>query len=375
MKFIIKQSLPLLALIVLFSCGSDDPQPVTGPTFLKVGMKYTFYYDDGFLNADSLYTIVEKQLATDTFLIRHNSETIAVGNTQYWTVKDNNLYSSIRLRDPSTYIIECKFGQPVGTSWEVVKAGTHFTYSIDALDVSITTGDGVVNDAIKIKMKASSGQEGVQYFSPTVGLLGNGSIGENVSMKLVHYKIGTIAATTGSTPKITFGSFPFLAVGKYWNYIESTFLGDAEVGLAIESKLSNNIYKVKVTYDGTSSYSYWYEDNGMLMAYDEGENYLNADPIYMKDNIATVGYGWASITPSNAILIYKITALNETTSSYFGSLPCSVIYVTDGFFGSQNNYWNANKGNVLVSGMVSRDVVASNARNNTQRASIPVITY
>ena len=179
---IIKQSLCLLALITLLSCGSDDPQPnsVNLP-FLKVGTKYTFYYDDGLFNADSLYTIIEKQLATDTFLVRHNSETIAVGNTQYWTVKDNNLYSSIRLRDPSTYIIECKFGQPVGTTWDVVKAGAHFTYSIDALNAEVRTGDGLVKDAIKVKIKAASGQEGVQYFSPTVGLLGNGSIDEKLS--------------------------------------------------------------------------------------------------------------------------------------------------------------------------------------------------
>jgi hypothetical protein len=376
MNSFIKQSLPLLALVTLLSCGGDDPEPAAGnPTFLKVGMKYTFYYDDGLFNSDSLYTIVEKQLATDTFLVRHNSETIAVGNTQYWTVKDNDLYSSIRLRDPSTYIIECRFGQPVGTTWEVVKAGTHFTYSIDALDVPITTGDGVVNDAIKVKIKATSGQESFQYFSPTVGLLGNGSIDENASMKLIHYKIGTIASVNGSTPKITFGSFPFLAVGKYWNYFESTLWADVEVNLSIESKISNNIYKVKLIYNGTASYSYWYEDNGMLMAYDEGETYLNADPIYMKDNIATVGYGWASITPNNTMYLYKITALNQTTGSYFGDLPCTVINVTDGWFSSQDNYWNANKGNVLVGGMVSRDVVASNARKNAQRASIPVITY
>ena len=378
MNRFLKRSLLLLTIAVaLFSCGGDDPQPASvTPSFLKVGTKYTFYYDDGLFNSDSLRTVIDKQLATDTFLVRHYSETIAVANTQYWVIKDNAFYSSIRLRDPSTYIIECKFGEPVGTSWEVDKAGVHFTYTIEALDAAVTTGDGVVNDAIKIKMRASTGQEAVQYISPTVGLLGNGSVDENVSMRLFHYTVGTTAPTTGSTPAITFGSFPFLAVDKYWDYEESNFFGDdVDVNVVIESKLASNVYKVKVTYDGASSYSYWYEDNGMLMVYDEGENYRNADPIYMRDNIATVGWGWASITSTGTMFIYKITEMNEMTNSYFGDLPCMTINVTDGLFTSQDNYWNANKGNVRVDGFVSRIVVESNARKNSKRSSIPVISY
>lgn len=364
----------------LFSCGGDDdPGPVSAaPTFLKVGTKYTTYYNDGFWNVDTIKTVVDKQLATDTFLIRHYSETIAVGPTQYWVVKDNNLYTSIRLRDPSTYLIECKFGKPVGTSWDVKKGNVSYRYSIAALNVSITTGDGVVNDAIKIKMKSSTGDEFFQYVSPTVGMLGNGSVDEEVSSKLIHYTIGTTNPISGTTPPITYGSFPFLAVGKYWNYTESDFSGaETSVALLIESKLpSKNIYKVKVTYGGDISYSYWYEDNGMLMVYEGTEEPVNADPIYMNPSMATLNYGWASIMPSGNIFIYKITGLNVSTESYFGTLPCMEINVTDGFISSQNNYWHENKGNVLVSGVfASREVVASNARARGYRPFIPVIGF
>jgi hypothetical protein len=376
--FLPKCAILLLAGAALFSCSKDDDaEPTPEETklgFMKVGTSYAYYYDDGLFNADTVKTIVEKQLATDTFLVRHTSPSVAVANTQYWVVKDNNFYSSIRLRDPSTYSLECKFGQPVGTTWDVVKNKVPYTYSIEALDVTITTGDGEVKDAIKVKMRAATGQEAFQYFSPTVGLLGNGSISEKVTMKVVHYKVGTTEPVEGNTPRITYGNFSFLTVGKYWYYTESSIFGnDVDVSISIDSKTAQNIYKVKVTYDGTPSYQYWFEDNGMLMVYDEGETYLNADPIYMKESIATEGYGWGSLTTNGKFFIYKVDAVSEVADTFFGELPCMQISVTDGLFTSQVNYWNAAKGNVLVSGMVSREVLDSNARKQSRLPVMPVI--
>jgi hypothetical protein len=378
-----KISLPNCAILLLagaslFSCSKDDDaEPATEETklgFMKVGTSYTYYFDDGLFNADTVRTIVEKQLATDTFLVRHTSPTVVLANTQYWVVKDNNFYSSIRLRDPSTYSLECKFGQPVGTTWNVVKNKVPYTYSIEAVDVTIITGDGEIKDAVKVKMRAANGQEAFQYFSPTVGLLGNGSISEDVTMKLVHYKVGTTEPVNGNTPHITYGAFPFMEVGKFWYYTESSLFGDdVGVSISIDSKSAQNIYKVKVTYDGTPSYQYWFEDNGMLMVYDEGETYLNADPIYMKESIATEGYGWASLTPTGKVFIYEVETVSEVSDTYFGELPCMQISVTDGLFTSQVNYWNAAKGNVLVSGMVSREVLDSNARKQSRLLAIPVI--
>jgi hypothetical protein len=103
MKLLISRLLALAALcvIVLISSCSDDgdePQPATEVTFLKVGTKYTMYFDDGFWNVDSVYTEVSKQLATDTFLVRNSSPTIAVAGTQYWVLKDDNSAIQTRIR-------------------------------------------------------------------------------------------------------------------------------------------------------------------------------------------------------------------------------------------------------------------------------------
>jgi hypothetical protein len=368
----------IVLAVILFSCGKDDdPGPANNTaSFLKVGTKYTFFFNDNMFYEDSIKTVIEKELAPDTFLVRNYSESIATAPTQYWVLKDNNFYVSFRLRDPSTYQIECKFGQPVGTTWTVNKANTNFTYKIEALDVSITTGEGVVNDAIKVSVKAPNGQQHLQYISPTVGMLGNGSINENVTTKLYNYTIGSSTTTTNSIPKITFGNFPFLAVGKYWNYRESDIIGDEkDVNILVESKLPNqNIFKIKMTYAGEISYSYWYEDNGLLMVYEGNETLLNADPIYMNESIAKVGYGWMGVAPSGMTFIYEIVKLNESTDSFFGELPCMEIEVTQGLFSSQSNFWHKSKGNVLVSGWVSRDVVGSNVRSTNQKPFIPILS-
>lgn len=365
----------LCAIVFISSCdnGSEDPEPQTAVTFLNVGTKYTMYYDDGFWNTDSLYTEVTKQLATDTFLVRNSSPSIVVAGTQYWVLKDNNFYTSIRLRDPNTYQIECKFNQPVGTSWNVTKNGVSYVYTIEELNATVTTGDGEVNDAVKIKI-TSGNQSAFQYISPTVGMLGNGSVTEDVVAKVIHYKIGTVPPVTKNLPKITFGNFPFLKVDNFWHYVESSvFTDDVTVTTHIQSKLpSSNIYKVKVTYDGVPSYSYWYEDAGMLMVYEDGEEVVEADPIYMDASKAEVGYGWAGLTSNNTMFIYNITQIGQNQDTYFGVLPCMEISVSNGLFVNQYNYWNQNKGNVFVDGFTSREVVESNARSKQSIPTLPI---
>jgi hypothetical protein len=128
------------------------------------------YVNDGFLYDENVETIVESQIGVDTFLVRNYAETVPVAPMQYWVLRDNNLYISYRLRDADAYQIECKFGRPAGTKWTVVKGGAPYTYSIEANKVSITTGEGVVNDAVKIKIKSAGGAESYQYFSPTPSL-------------------------------------------------------------------------------------------------------------------------------------------------------------------------------------------------------------
>jgi hypothetical protein len=378
-KLLSRLAMPLCVLsVALSSCGGDDdPKPThVSVTFLKVGTQYTTYYNDGFFFEDTIKTYIDSQIGVDTFLVRNYSETVSVAPTQYWTLHDNNFYTSYRLRDSDMYQIECKFGQPVGTAWDVVKNGVHYTYSIEALNVSITTGDGVVKDAIKIKAKSTGGAEAFQYISPTVGMLGNGSLDDAAAAaKVIHYTIGTTSSPNIHVPPISYGNFPFLAVGKYWQYKEYDFFdNEVVVQLSVESKLSGkNIYKVKLTYDGDVSYSYWYEDRGLLMVYEEGERIEQGDPVYEDAGQAEVGHGWVGLTPAGTVFIYKVTGLNETMDTYFGELPCMAIEVGNGFFSSQTNYWNESKGNVLVSGFVSRSVTDSNARRKTL-PFIPVVS-
>lgn len=367
-SILLKGGLVFGLCLILCSCNSDDPEPGSGTfdvdvTFLKVGAKATFFYNDGWFNVDSLYLQVEKQLAPDTFLVRYSSETIAVSPTQYWVLKDNNLYMSIRLRDPDTYWLECQFGKGKGTTWNVTKLGIPYTYSIEDINTTVKIKNREITDAVKVKIVSPTGQTSFQYYSPSEGILGNGSIDEDVLMKPVHVTAGTTNTTSNTIPSISFGSFPFMAVGKYWNYQEYSLFGDPiSVKLSIESKQSDkNIYKVKLTYDTDISYQYWYEDNGLLMAFEEGENYLNADPLYMDEAKATIGYGWGSYTSSKKFYIYKIANKNQSVSTYFGTLSCLAVSVSDGMF-EQTNYWTKNKGNVLVDGWVEREVVASNAR-------------
>jgi hypothetical protein len=374
-----KLALPLCALsLTLFSCSSEEePEPTNvSVSFLRVGTKYTAYVNDGFFMDDTIKTVVDAQIGADTFLVRNYSETIAVAPTQYWVLRDNIFYTSYRLRDPETYQIECKFGEPVGTSWKVVKNGVQYTYTIEALNAPITTGDGVVNDAIKIKVQSAGAAANYQYISPTVGMLGHGSMNdESAVMKMVHYTVGTQSLTDIHLPPISYGSFPFLAVGKYWKYTESDWFGERLVQLNIESKAPDkNVFKIKLNYDGDVSYHYWYEDRGLLMVYEEDERIEQADPIYEHAAKTEIGHGWAGTTPSGTAFIYRVKALDEMVDTYYGELRCIAIDVANGMFSTQTNYWTQSKGNVLVTGMASRELIQSNVRKS-EIPLIPVLSF
>jgi hypothetical protein len=84
-------------------------------------------------------------------------------------------------------------------------------------------------------------------------MLGNGSVGdETATSTITNYTVGTTSSADIHVPAISYGNFPFLAVGKYWEYTEYDFDGnETAVDVKIDSKLPNkNIYKVKLTYDG-----------------------------------------------------------------------------------------------------------------------------
>jgi hypothetical protein len=108
------------------------------------------------------------------------------------------------------------------------------------------------------------------------------------------------------------------------------------------------------------------------MVYEEGETVEQADPIYEDASQAEIGHGWVGLSPTGTVFIYEVTALAETMDTYFGELPCMAIDVGNGLFSMQTNYWNQNKGNVLVNGFISRDVTASNARQD-RKSFIPVV--
>lgn len=374
MKLILNVLLLAGITSLLFSCGSDDENsPNVDVTFMAEGAEY-HYYTRSFFGDDTVKSIIEKQIGKDTFLVRNYSDLITVFPTQYWVLKNGNFYSSFRLRDPDAYYIECKFGKPKGTSWNVKRGSVDFTYTIDEVNVSITTGQGEITDAVKVRVKTGSNVF-YQYVSPTVGLIGTGDFeDEDASMYLVKHFPGTPGTTDNVVPAITYGDFPFMEVGNYWTYYESTFFGEDEVTVTIETKLpSKNIYKVNITYaSGGESDGYWYEDNGYLMTYDEGEEIVEADPIYLHPSQAELEYGWGSLTGSGTLFIYEIESLDESIETYYGALSSMGIGVTDGLFSSQTNYWNLNKGNVLVSGFVSRDVIASNVRR-AQGGFIPIL--
>lgn len=297
--------------------------------------------------------------------------------TQYMVVKDGNLYVSYRHRDPATYQIECKFGQPVGASWEVRKAGQLYTYSIDSLNAKVKTGRGLVTDAIKVKLtpQANTSQTTYQYVSPSVGILGDGNFGSTASMQLKDYSVSTTTSTAPATLPISFGNFPFMKVGNFWRYNLSYFGGESEViRLDIVSKLANlNVYQAKLTYESTneSTLEYWYEDQGRLMVYESGETLLQADPIYITPTKAAVGHGWTGTTSRGTTFISKISALSSTQSTFYGQQSCMSIDVSSGVFSAQTNHWNTDKGLVLVDGLMSQEIISTNVR----KSPTPVVPF
>lgn len=317
----------LFAALVLgsFLSCSDDGDKSNEPNielpFLAEGTEY-HYYSLNFFGDDSIKCVIEDQIGRDTFLVRNYSEYIPVFPTQYWTVKNGNFYISYRLRDPDAYQIECKFNKPKGTSWKVKKGTVNYTYTIDEVNATITTGQSEITDAVKVKIQTGSSTY-YQYFSPTVGLIGTGNFeDESATMRLVRYSVAPRGTTGKVIPAITYSNFPFFKVGNYWTYTESSIFGEDQLTVTIESKHpSDNIYKVHLAYaSGGESDSYWFEDNGYLMTYDEGEDVMQADPLYVVPSKAEIGHGWGSLTESGKFYVYELHLpmrwLTRTTENY-----------------------------------------------------------
>jgi len=381
-------------MFVCFACNKkkDNPSPSNSNsnngnvgnvtvTFLKEGAHYTYDYSS-FFGSDTVGTFVEKQLAQDTFLVRSYTAIEGIYPTQYYVLHHDELSTSFRLRDAASYQVLCKFNKPVGTSWTFTSGSYVYTCTIDSLNARVITGQGVVTDAVKVKLTLNgTSQTSYNYYSPTVGILGTGNYGSSASMQLKKYTLGTTAGTTppSKLPAITFGSFPFMKVGNYWRYDVSTLTGTDVLKVQINSKTSQGVYNVSLTYesDNSTSTEYWFEDNGYLMVYESGETILKADPIYMAPSAAKAGYGWTGLTSSGSSFIYKIADLNATASSTaFGSLSCMQIDVSDGLFSSQSNYWNATKGQVSIDGLLSMDAIQSNAKSGNQKHEfIPGFTF
>lgn len=134
--FYINKSILFLActgLVIFFSsCKKSDSDPSPGGgsdgtsvevTFLKVGATST-YAESSFFYDDTIYTVVDKEVAKDTFLIRNYTSIPTVGASQYLALTNDVLSYSYRLRDQNSYQILCKFNKPVGTSWTASRNGT-----------------------------------------------------------------------------------------------------------------------------------------------------------------------------------------------------------------------------------------------------------
>jgi hypothetical protein len=384
MKHLFKFNLLIFALtFVFFACNKkkDNPTPSNSNngnpgnvsvTFLKEGAHYIYDYDS-FFGSDTVGAFVEKQLAQDTFLVRYYTTIDGIYPTQYYVLHNGELSSSFRLRDPASYQVLCKFNQPVGTSWTITSGSYIYTCTIDSVNAKVITGKGMVTDAVKVKLTLNgTSQSSYNYYSPSVGILGTGNYGSTASMQLKDYTLGTTTGTTppSKLPAITFGSFPFLKVANYWRYNITTLSGSDVLKVQINSKSSQGVYAVSLTYesDNSTSTEYWFEDNGYLMVYEAGEKIYQADPIYMNPSSSKVGYGWTGLTSSGSTFIYKISDLSATASSTaFGSLSCMQIDVSNGVFSSQSNYWNANKGQVSIDGLQTMDAIESNAKSGSQK--------
>ncbi len=343
-----------------------DPTTPTEVTFLKVGSEYR-YLSNSLFSTDSVRSVVEEQIDDNTYLVRNYSTSGRSVPTQYYRIENGDFKISFRLRDEASYITECKFNKPKGTYWSVTKYGKNYNYQIVGVNEVISTQNKVITDAVKVQITLSGGTStSFFYYSPTVGMIGTGDFSnESTQFRLKEFSIGNEQYETGKTIKaITYGDFEFLKVGNYWEY-NSEAAG--KIVQTIVSKDQNNIYKTKTSIDGVASNTYWYEDNGYLMVYEEGETVLEADPIYVKDSKAVVGQGWLGLTQSNSTYIYMIDNVNEMYfSEYYNlSLPVTQIGVSSGLVSSQTNNWNSEKGEVSVTGLFSQELIQTNVRESS----------
>ncbi|WP_028980364.1 hypothetical protein [Sporocytophaga myxococcoides] len=346
------------------SCKKDKDTAVDGNngiTFLKVGTAYTYNYSGA-----TVTSAVEQEAGKDTFLIRNYSQTIdTIFPSVYYSLKDGNFSRSIRLRDPSSYVLVCKFNQPVGTTWNVTdEYGRASVLTIDSVNAKVNTGKGLITDAIKVR-KVTGNYTSFDYYSPTTGYIGQGSVGTSAPIQLTDYTISSVSPTGVAYP-ITFGNFPFTKIGNEWTFEESTASGKDNVTRSIDNKVGkSNIYKVKVTRESQPdifTFEYWYEDHGRLMVYEDGENVLQADVVYIDESISKVGDGWVSKTKNGTVLLSRITNLSALQTTDWGQLQSEEIEIKnrDGLL--VKDYWNKDKGNLLTTGDISRVLINSNAR-------------
>jgi hypothetical protein len=356
----------LITILILMSCKKDKDEAVdlnNGVIFLKTGTTYTYNY-----SGETVTSAVEQEAGKDTFLIRNYSQTIdTIFPAVYYALKDGNFSRSIRLRDPDSYVVVCKFNHPEGTTWNVTdEYGRTSVLTIDSVNTKVNTGKGWITDAIKVR-SVSGNSASYSYYSPTVGFIGNGSVDTEAAIQLTDYSVSTTSPTGASYP-ITFGNFPFTKIGNEWIFEETTTSGKDNVTKSIENKIGkSNIYKVKVTRESQPdliTFEYWYEDHGRLMVYEDGENALQADVVYIDESLSKVGDGWVSKTKDGSILLSRISNLNVTQFTGWGNLPSEEIEIKNREGLSAKDYWNKDKGNLLTTGGINRVLVNSNARTS-----------
>lgn len=357
-----KLVIPIILFVLIISCKKKNEIPAsnnvietekvdtTGEeksiiTLLKVGAKTT-YFAENFFDSDTIVTVVESEIAKDTFVVRNYSDMLSVAPVTYLVKNGNTLYFSYRMRDPKSYSVLCKFDMPVGTQWNVY-SGPKFAYSatIDSINVTYSSPYGVIKDVVKVKMVSASNSVSYQYFSPSVGILGF----SRTNLEILDHVNGVKALNPPiKIPAITFGSIDFMKTGNSWDY---SFENGEELITTIVSKSTSNIYSVlnEFKVENKKVNEYWFEDNGLLMIYEEGETYINADPVYVVNSKAVVGQGWVGTTKTGSRYSYKVSSLDETIyNDKYGEIKALEITVSSGIF-PQTNYWSHQKG--LIQGL------------------------
>ena len=382
-----------LILVAAFwvSCKkkSNEPTPsstngnTNQVTFLKAGATYNYLYTDFLQTNTPVKMVVEQEIAQDTFLVRNFSSVLAMIPTQYYVINNNTLSASFRLRDKTSYQVLCKFNAPVGTNWTFNNFGTPYTYTIIGVNVSVTTGSGVISDAVQVRAIDNASDTTYAYYSPTVGPLGTIPYkSTNYGMQLISYTQGVASTNVPATvPAITFGSFPFLKTGNYWTYYESEFGSVVDtITITVSGKSTQNVFTISTFQQSTdsTSISYWFEDDGLLMNYASNESLSQADPIYMNPASAKTGYGWTVYSETGSPVIHTIGSLDSSgTSTYYGNFSGVMAEnaSNNGLYVQLTNFWDPNKGIVYSSGIVSEDLYQSNLRTaRTTPLHIPGFT-